>query len=426
MVAFTGSTALVPFALELAVEREAGWAYDAIWARASKLLPCDSLFIALRGPGPNQITYQFAVVDGTRQGQHTRELGFCPSDAVLSAGAPMLVRNVESETGYLDLSWMAAPILSGAQAIGTILVQSNRREAFDRRDLSILSVLAAWTASMIELAQLRGSLEVGDEHALLGSGEAAARELSRRTSRLIATLAHELRTPLSFVQAGSEMLMTRLPDPEQLQQVAALVNQGSLRLAEVVDDIIESADLEAGPLELCSRPVDSASVVREAIAEVAGADQGRRVVVEGPEPLPVVRLDGWRLRSVVVRLLRNALKFSPESSTVTVCVSAGDGRLGVEISDTGFGIPASELEHIFEPFFRGEVSHARCIPGTGLGLSIVRQIVAAMGGEIRVRSQVDRGTTVELLVPFEEVEAGTPHAEGSPLTAGSVDNRFVP
>ncbi|HEX2922907.1 MAG TPA: GAF domain-containing sensor histidine kinase, partial [Chloroflexota bacterium] len=529
--------------------------FETIWAQAAKVFSAEAFSVALCGPGPNQITYELVVDRGVRQVPQTSDLGDGLSQLVVRSGKPVLVRDFELEDGTMPLSWMGAPMLNGDRVIGLLIIQASRPDAFERRDLSVLSMLANWAAFAVDSSQrfqtqqqeaeaasalLQAARVLGretdpdglfravaetastvvdcvrcsvwlwsadDQHfapmwrssvgkrkaeqftsapmrpteipavvdmlrsqdvvvvgenesALLGvvgdalplglrsialvplardgeivaqmvivrsssgeeftskeidmlrgfadivgltlnnlrqhkqAGEAAAlREVSEVKSRLISTISHELRTPLSFVQAGSELLMQRLFEPDQLRQVAGLVNQGSLRLAEVVDDIIEFADLQSGTVQLTLLSANPVTVVRDAIEDAAGPAHGHRVALEATEPLPKVKMDGQKLKAVVVRLVRNALNFSQDPASVTVRLSADVDRLRVEVSDSGFGIPAEEVEKVFDPFFRGEVSQARCIPGTGLGLSIVKQLVDTMGGEVSMQSKVDSGTT---------------------------------
>jgi len=537
----------------------------------------ESFSIALCGPGPDQITYELSVDRGVRRVPQTKELGDGLSEIVVRTGKPLLVRNFELEDGLLPLSWMGAPILSGERVLGLMSVQCSREDAYERRDLFILTSLAGWASSVVEADRLlrcqtqeaessaallrvtrvlsseteekqllgsaveivptvvecdrcsawwwteaRGEFEpawrctmsnrkseefasaplrpqgvpalqnlidtmevvtigaaeaeqLGDLRAVLSNdlqsvalvplicggelvaliaavkaqegrgfnprevdllrgladivalalqnlrhhrqkGEAAAlRELNEVKSRLISTISHELRTPLSFVQAGSELLMQRLLDPEQLRQVAGLVNQGSMRLAEIVDDIIQFADLQSGRVSLSLESSDLMLVVREAIDEAAGTAGGDRVLLESEQQLPTVAIDREKVKSVVVRLVRNALNFSDSQSPVQLCVSLDSDHLRIEIIDRGFGIPQEEVSRVFEPFFRGETSQSKCIPGAGLGLSIVKQLVDAMGGEVFVTSHSGEGTTVAVSLPAQVAGNGSTGSLQQPL-----------
>jgi signal transduction histidine kinase len=310
------------------------------------------------------------------------------------------------------------PLAVDGEVVGQVLVARSRPgEDFTAKEIGLLR----------GLADIVGLAFLNQRHHRQASEAAALRELNELKSRVISTISHELRTPLSFIQAGSELLMQRLFEPEQLRQVAGLVNQGSLRLAEVVDDIIEFADLQSGAVLISAQPCDPLAVVRDAVADAAEPANGHRVLLEATGPLPHVKVDREKLKSVVVRLVRNALNFSRDPSPVEVRVSVVDRRLNIEVRDAGYGIPPDELERMFDPFFRGEISQARCIPGTGLGLSIVKQLVEAMSGELAVESRLDKGTAVVVSIPVDTVQAGPePDAGAATSTRSMPEAGLVP
>ena len=315
---------------------------------------------------------------------------------------------VPLETGVVVL----VPLTVDGDVVGMVVAaRSEQGEGLSAREEGILRGLA----DIVGLALLSQRLH-------RQAGEAAAlRELNDLKSRVISTISHELRTPLSFVQAGSELLMQRLFDPEQLRQVAGLVNQGAVRLAEVVDDVIEFADLQSGVVRLSPQLCQVPSVLRDAIAEATTPADAHRVLLEVVEPLPTVVLDRDKLKSVVVRLVRNAISFSQDPAPVQVRASMDGRELKVEVRDAGFGIPPEEMERMFDPFFRGEVSQSRCISGTGLGLSIVKQLVDLMGGRLSVESEVNKGTSVMVAVPVEGAEGEAPARDKEPGHAVPVD-----
>ena len=355
---------------------EPAWRYNATSHKAEEFASASLVPAGVPALAQVMETLEIVAVDGSAGGQ----LGELRNSLSMELQSVALV-----------------PLVQGGELVALIaVVRSQEGEEFNSREIDLLRGLADIAA--LALQNLRHHRQMGEA--------AALRELSEMKSRLISTISHELRTPLSFVQAGSELLMQRLLDPEQLRQVAGLVNQGSSRLAQIVDDIILFADLQSGLVSVSPVPVNPASVVRDAIQDAVGAADGKRVQLEVIDPLPTVPLDPEKLRSAIARLVRNALSFSQEPSVVRVRVSMPSDWVQIEVSDEGFGIPKGEVERVFEPFFRGEATQARCIPGTGLGLSIVRQLVAAMGGQVTVDSEPGRGTAVTVFVPVgsREVE----------------------
>lgn len=308
------------------------------------------------------------------------------------------------------------PLAIDREVVGLIVVvRSRSQDGFSPWEMDLLR----------GLADIVGLALVNQRHHRQAGEAAALRELSDLKSRLISTISHELRTPLSFVQAGSELLMQRLFEPDQLRQVAGLVNQGAVRLAEVVDDIIEFADLQSGTILLSPQPTNLGALMRDAIADATGVAHGHRVLLDVDEPLPAVRVDRDKLKSVVARLVRNALNFSQEPAAVVVRLSLAEERVRIEVADSGIGIPPEDLEKVFDPFFRGELSQIRCVPGAGLGLSIVKQLVDIMGGDVSVQSEVDKGTAVVVSLPVEFIEPAirTGNGHGYPIESLTGESR---
>ena len=218
----------------------------------------------------------------------------------------------------------------------------------------------------------------------------------------VAAVSHELRTPITSIQG----FVTALSDdvsgsPEARQRHLAIVAEESHRLARLVDDLMEFAKLEAGQLTVRPEPFDLADLVRSCAASVepAARQSGVQVAALGAsEPL---RLHGDRDRiaQVVLNLLYNALRFTPEGGRVDVTLSRSGGVAQVSVTDTGPGIAPDDLPLIFERFYKGKQQGRRPMGGTGLGLAIARGLVGAHGGRIWAESQVGKGSTFTLWLP---------------------------
>ena len=175
----------------------------------------------------------------------------------------------------------------------------------------------------------------------------------------------------------------------------------------MIDDILFASHLDSGRLRLDSEPVDVAALAAEVAESMRVQLEGAvKFVVEAPSNgLPGVEVDPTNLRRVLVNLIENAVKYSPEGGPVVLRVDAENGRLRVHVSDQGLGIARADQERIFEKFYRADPQLARGVGGTGLGLYISRELVQRMGGEIEVDSEPGRGSTftVELPVPVAAV-----------------------
>ncbi len=228
-------------------------------------------------------------------------------------------------------------------------------------------------------------------------------EATRRLrDAVLANISHEFKTPLSAQLASIEMLLDQLPDltTGQIAELVTALQRGTLRLTQLIDNLLESVRIEAGRFTLRRRPVALDEVIEQALETMRPLIDQRRqeVVVELPYPLPIIPGDAPRLTQVFVNLLANANKFSPPNSTLRISGVVNTDTVTLSIQDQGPGLPASEAseaseasaESIFVPFVRaaGEEPEAK---GVGLGLWIVKSVIERHGG--RVEAQGDSGGT---------------------------------
>jgi signal transduction histidine kinase len=187
--------------------------------------------------------------------------------------------------------------------------------------------------------------------------------------------------------------------PEQRESFLALITHETSRLAELIGDVLDTSRIEAGTFSYSFEDVDLAELVRDAAAAAAHGQDEVPVRAIVHDPLPSVRGDRNRLRQVLLNLIDNAVKYSRPGEEVQLEARGSDGRLLIEVSDSGPGIPAEHQRVIFEKFGRVQVGDA-AKPGTGLGLFIARSIAEAHGGSLAVRSHPDQdGATFMLSLP---------------------------
>lgn len=228
----------------------------------------------------------------------------------------------------------------------------------------------------------------------------------------VANVSHELRTPLSIFQGYVEMLRDNPELPrEEIGRTLQILAKHSTRLNALVEDLLTLARLESRGHELEREPIGVAAFLRgvETDWKLKFQAANIRFAVEAAPELPALCGDTLRLEQVFNNLLENALKYTPAEGSVTVAarpVSAGEGveRAGVEIEvrDTGSGIPAADLPHVFERFYRADKARSRAMGGTGLGLSIVKHIVRSHGGAVRAESKLGVGTAFFIRLPGME------------------------
>jgi two-component system phosphate regulon sensor histidine kinase PhoR len=221
------------------------------------------------------------------------------------------------------------------------------------------------------------------------------RRLERVRRDFVANVSHEFKTPLTAIQGFAETLLAgALDDKTHRKRFVEIIREHAWRLARLTDDLLKLSRIEAGRLELEFRPVRVQALVNGCVetARFKAETKGLRIKVVLPDGLPPVRADGAQLGEVLQNLLDNALQYTPRGGQIEVSARASDHKVTFTVADTGIGIPESDLERIFERFYRVDAARSREAGGTGLGLAIARHIVDAHGGHIWVESAVGQGS----------------------------------
>ena len=262
------------------------------------------------------------------------------------------------------------------------------------------------------LAQIAHQLAVVAERersaAQLAEARDDAMEASRLKSEFLATMSHEIRTPMNGVIGLTDLLL-RTPLDDHQRKLTENLQGAGLTLLAIINDILDLSKIEAGKLELEAADFD----VREVLDQVAGVlggpahEKGLELVVGCSPDVPLlVRGDSVRFGQVVTNLGSNAVKFTDHGEVVIGARverrTPGGVVLRVDVTDTGVGIAAHERERLFEAFTQGDPSTTRRHGGTGLGLAISRQLVEALGGDLRVESEPGQGSTFSFTARFDE------------------------
>ena len=225
------------------------------------------------------------------------------------------------------------------------------------------------------------------------------RAVEQLKSDFVSTVSHELRTPLAAIYGAAMTLQRDDVELNDAQEAGMLdvISGESERLARIVNDILLASRLDSGAATVEITRTDAAELARGVLAAAeAHVPPGVELALTVPEPGPQVAADPDGLRQVLVNLVENAVKYSPNGGLVELELEPTDGRVRFVVRDRGLGIPASEHERIFEKFFRLDPNLTRGVGGTGLGLYISREIVRRMGGRICVESRA--GQRLDVLV----------------------------
>ena len=223
--------------------------------------------------------------------------------------------------------------------------------------------------------------------------------------QFIDSATHELRTPLANIQAYSETLaLMDDVDVEQQKEFCNTINQEATRLARFVDDLLSVSSMEVGSLSLNRQNVHLERLFEEVTEKIrpVTVKKSQKLEVQLPEKLGESHLDKDKISAMLVNLLGNASKYTPENGRVALLVRIEEGLLSMSIEDSGVGISEEELPKIFEKFFRSSDPKVQAETGTGLGLSLAREIIRLHGGDLAVKSSVGEGTTFVATIPLRQ------------------------
>jgi signal transduction histidine kinase len=358
---------------------------------------------------------------------------------IARSDGPLLFRDVDRDPDEANRefarllevsSFLGTPLVTKGRTVGVLAVD-NRLTGRDVMpgDGPLLYTVGSLLAGGLENARLYAELEdqkavleqrVLERTADLVDARQAAEAATEAKSRFLSNVSHELRTPLTSVVGFSKLISKRLTDvvfpavgptedaklERAMRQVtdnlAIIVDEGE-RLTNLINETLDLAKIEAGRVEWRSEPVDVDDVISRAAAATASVlrpDSGPKLVVEIEPDLPSITGDRDRLIQVVINLISNAVKFTPEGAiTIVAWHEVEGGWVQVAVSDTGVGIADTDIDKVFEPF--GQASEGRAIGarGSGLGLPICREIVEHHGGRLWLQSRVGAGSTFQFTLP---------------------------
>jgi two-component system phosphate regulon sensor histidine kinase PhoR len=221
--------------------------------------------------------------------------------------------------------------------------------------------------------------------------------------RFIDTATHELRTPLSNIKAYAETLATaECIDVELQKEFCNIINSEVTRLARFIDDLLSISSMEVGALTIDRQKVETERLFEEVLSKVEPLMNQKQLQFEPdlPPKMPELHLDKDKIIAVLVNVLGNAAKYTPDGGRVALKVRVEEGRLRIAVQDTGVGISAEDLPRLFDKFFRSDDPRVRAETGTGLGLSLTREVVRMHGGEITVESELNKGSTFTVSLPL--------------------------
>ena len=233
------------------------------------------------------------------------------------------------------------------------------------------------------------------------------KESERARDNFLYHVTHELRTPLTSIHAYAETLTRPGFDDEQTRKECYnVIMSETRRLSSLVEDILSLSQLEVGTARLDVGDVDLVRLIRQMVQDNLGAADEKRIdlTLTLPPKAPKVRGDKQRLSVLLMNLIGNAIKYTPENGTVQVTLTVSEQRVAISVRDTGIGIAPEDQAHIFEKFYRASNDKVQAVAGTGLGLAIAREVARLHGGDIHLQSEPGQGSTFTVELPVSNTE----------------------
>jgi PAS domain S-box-containing protein len=293
-----------------------------------------------------------------------------------------------------DQAVTVLPMWVNGRSVGALVLSIATKRAGSAEELRFLRMLAQQCGEALERARL---YEVAEQE------RQRAEQASRLKDDFLGVLSHELRTPLTAILGWVQILRTRELTPDKRERALETVERNARSQTQLIEDLLDVNRIVSGKLRLDVRPTQPAKVIESALEVVRPAAEAKGLQLQAvldPE-VGTLQADPSRLQQVVWNLLSNAVKFTPPGGHVTVRLSRGPAHVEIQVQDTGDGITASFLPHVFERFRQADPSSTRRQGGLGLGLSIVRQLVELHGGMVEAHSAGQgQGATFTVRLPL--------------------------
>ncbi len=357
---------------------------------------------------------------------------------VVQKRVPVIIRNASTEPLWQSIkgaeainSWLGVPLMVHDNVVGLLTLTKKELSYYTDADARLVAAFANQAAIAITNARLyeqvqeelvermRAEMALQEERSLLAHRvEERTSELKQANEQLtsalrtkdefLATMSHELRTPLNAILLLSESMQNGVYGSIEERQVGVLdnVKQSARHLLSLINDILDMSKIEAGMFEIDKGPVSVSAICRNSlkIIDESARTKGITLVQHFDEQVDTVNGDERRLAQILVNLLSNAVKFTPEGGTVGLDV-VGDvetGMVNFTVWDTGIGIAQEDMKRLFQPFVQLDSKLSRLYEGTGLGLALVDRLAKLHDGNVKLESEVDKGSRFTVAIPWQD------------------------
>ncbi len=336
------------------------------------------------------------------QALKTTRVGQGVTGQVAQLGQPVLISDAAEKPGLLSPRETAdgvrmvtgVPIKSKDTVLGVLGVFSKRPITLNREEVQLLTAIGQQIGVAIENIQLA---EKASQVKLL-------EESDRLRAELIANVSHELRTPLGLIKIFCTTLQREDVDfdPETQKEFLQDIEAETERLEKLVNNLLNLSRIQEGQLRLDKQPADVGALVQNSVKDMSAHFSEHQIVKNLPDEPLVAVIDSRYIEQVLRNLISNAIKYSPQGGTITIDGYAQDNQLCIQVRDQGIGIAPSDLEKVFERFYRTKNEHTQNIGGVGLGLAVCKGIVEAHNGRIWVESIPGEGSAFKFILPLDD------------------------
>lgn len=348
-------------------------------------------------------------------------MGRGPSGMAIRTGEVQTENDIEGDAAYNPWrnqalrhgfrSSVAVPLISSdRQPIAVLNLYSDQQDFFNPDRSALLTTLALQATTEIDNFRLLAGLEemVEDRTQELNRAKEAAETANKVKSSFLANMSHELRTPLTSIIGFSEMMHAGLSGDltdQQRQYTKDILDSGQ-HLLSLINDILDLSKVEADAMTLELDEVDITAVVQtvEMMHRQRAHKHGIELCFLVTADDGLIQADERKIKQVLLNLVSNAVKFTPDGGKVSVRVSGDDSRIEFSVTDSGIGIQQEDLSRLFQPFQQLESPLTKIYQGTGLGLSLSKKLVEMHGGQMRVTSEPGKGSTFSFVIPRVAVE----------------------
>ena len=341
--------------------------------------------------GPSLVgSYSLSVFDTTIvSGEKIDQIAVVSNTAEDARTAP----HAENYRNVGVAAYIAAPLLRDGRVVSALVIAATEPRDWSEREVALATAVAERTWLTVEKLRLDAALH---------QSEAALREADRRKDEFLATLAHELRNPLSLMRNVVNLIQVPGSTDGELRWGRDIIDRQVSYLTRLTDDLFDVSRITRNKIDLRKERVEIAEVVRAAIEASRPFidERGHELTMKFPREPIYLYADRVRLAQVVMNLLNNAAKYTPTPGQISLAVEPEGGMVALRVSDTGVGIAAESLPHVFDLFYQVDRSFARAEGGLGLGLTLVRRLIEMHGGTVEVWSAgVNQGSEFILRLP---------------------------